>query len=381
MRAHRNTRRQRRRRFLERLFQKYGLLEPAVIDAQFGIYDPKIQVVHPEWIFQLKEPTADEKGVLLVMFNDTYEKLRAWYDIEAILKDYFLVLEPSVSMYCLPQIMQFLRYKDHPIIIQATERLDYEFLERLNSNLLPVDFGASDWNNDKVFVDLGLDRIYDCVMVAMWNDVKRHHVLLRAVRDIGDPSYRLALAGVDWNMTADDIRDIARFYGVDRQVDIFEGYGHPEINRLYNQSRVQVLLSLREGSNKTLFEGFFTNTPAILIENNIGVNKSYINEQTGKLVSEKELPYWLNWFRDHYRDFSPREWAMQNISCPVTSEKLERALQRVAAGAGEPWTRPIAVKVNKGSYPRYYYPDQKLPPFDDNRYRLADSESFEAASS
>lgn len=372
MRSHRNTRRVSRKIFLERAMKRWQLFEPDLIDSLLPPFDPGGASVSHDWISQIKQPSPGEKGVALVMFNDAFEKLRYQFDIARLLEDYYLVLEPSCSGYCIPEILQFIRYQDSPVIVQSSEYRDFDFLNRLQANFIPVEYGASDWNDDRVFIDLEMEKIYDCCYVAMWNDVKRHHALFRAVAKIGDPNYKVALAGASWNLSTQDIRDLAAYYGVEDNIVILEGYRHPRIREVYNQSKVQVLMSIREGSNKTIFEGFFCNVPGILLANNLGVNKSYINEETGKLVDERDLAKTLIWFREHYREFKPRRWAMDNISCKVTTAKLEKLLAETARSRGEKWTTPIAIKVNRGSYPREYDTGGEFPQLDTAKYRRTD---------
>jgi hypothetical protein len=369
MRSHRNSRLVKRQLKIERLMEKHRLLENTMIDqlvAQFDIQKVKIS---PSWVFKLKEPTESEKGVVLFKFNDTFSVLRKLYDIEKILKDYFLVLEPSHSGYCFPAILQYLAYKDTPIVVQTSEQKDFALLKRLNSNLIPVEFGASDWVDDRMFRPLELKKEFDCVMVAMWNDVKRHHVLLKALRSINDPSLRAALLGDTWNLTKADMEAMADFYGVRRNITFLHGLNQPEVNELLNRTKVNVMLSLREGSNKTIFEGLFAGVPCIVLKNNLGVNKNYINEHTGRLIDEKELADVLVWFCTEYKRFRPRSWAEENISCAVTTGKLDKALKGISQRLGEPWTRPLSVKVNVGSYPDYYHEGERLTPFDLEPYR------------
>jgi len=93
-----------------------------------------------------------------------------------------------------------------------------------------------------------------------------------------------------------------------------------------------VLLSLKEGSNRALFEGMFAGTPAILLEKNIGVNKDYINEKTGKLVKERELAESIIHFKKYWQSYDPRSWAMNNISPEKTTEKLVAAINYIDKG-------------------------------------------------
>jgi hypothetical protein len=43
--------------------------------------------------------------------------------------------------------------------------------------------------------------------------------------------------------------------------------------------------------------------------------------------------------------FSPRGWVLENMSCQRATRALEESIRKVAAAAGENWTRGLAVKV------------------------------------
>lgn len=103
-----------------------------------------------------------------------------------------------------------------------------------------------------------------------------------------------------------------------------------------------MLLSRKEGSNKTLFESMFANTPVILLSNNVGVNKDYINEYTGRLVREAELPDAILEFASG-STLQPRVWAMANITPERSTQKLEAKLASI--GADVPGIS-LFVKVN-----------------------------------
>jgi hypothetical protein len=89
------------------------------------------------------------------------------------------------------------------------------------------------------------------------------------------------------------------------------------------------------------------NTPAILIRGNVGVNKKYINNQTGELVDEEELPGALVSLSRDYAKFRPREWMLSNISCLRTTEKLNNVIKSIALRNGEEWTEDLRIKVNE----------------------------------
>lgn len=304
-------------------------------------------------IIELKPPVRNdggpgrEKGVLLIKFTDTIEYLIKRYDDRRLLDDYRIVLEPSWSGYADHRILYWTKYPQHKIIVQASEKKDYDFLLSLESNLIPVRLGASDWVDDRLFHPIeGIRKRYDLVYVAVYAPYKRHHALFRALRDLNDPTVRIALIGLPWQGSRVEIEALLQFYGVAGLVDIYENLRPSEVNEVLNMSRVNVLLSLKEGSNKSIFEGFFANVPAVVLENNIGVNKDYINSETGRLIREDELVDAINYFRLNWAQFNPRKWAEGNISPVRSAGKLNDTIRMLAMKAGEAWTRDIHAKIN-----------------------------------
>jgi hypothetical protein len=85
------------------------------------------------------------------------------------------------------------------------------------------------------------------------------------------------------------------------------------------------------------------------------VNQDYINDATGTLTSDKELPSALLETSDPTSVFSPREWAMEHISPHVTTQLLEDQL-RDLFGDGAP--KELRVKVNS---PEVTYFSPELP--------------------
>ncbi|MEE8575708.1 MAG: hypothetical protein V3T31_00500, partial [candidate division Zixibacteria bacterium] len=221
MRAHRNSRKLSRHIFLEKMLQKYQLYNKTIIDRLIPTYDPKIHSVADDWIITIKEPSEDEKGVLIVKFHDWFIRMHAEFDLDKLMNDYYLVLEPSHAGNCLPEILQFINYPKHPVIVMSPEPLDYQYLVRLKSNLIPIALGAADWNDDRLFFDMNLEKEYDCIMVGTWNSVKRHHVLFRALREMADPTFRLALVGHDWDITTPQLQDMIKWYDIENNVSIF----------------------------------------------------------------------------------------------------------------------------------------------------------------
>ena len=289
-----------------------------------------------------------EKGVLLITFTTSFTYFHFHLDLELLQRWFTVVLEPSWAGYCIGEILFWAGADRPPVVVQSTEKTDFEFLAQLGTNLVPVDFGASNWVDHEVFRKLeGCEKIYDAVYVANYKRIKRHHVLFRAIAELRDPSYRLALVCTPWGGTKQTVYDLMDHYGVRQNVVVFEGLPAQKVNEVLNASKVSVLLSLKEGSNRSLFEAFFADVPGILLKDNVGVNKSYLNSHTGRIIEERELAATLRYFRGHAAEFQPREWALANISAPVTTRALEDVLGRLARARGEPWTHGLHIKVNR----------------------------------
>ena len=60
--------------------------------------------------------------------------------------------------------------------------------------LPPVSFGASDWVDPRIFRPLpGMKKKYDAIYVTNYSPLKRHHSLFKAVSEICDADYKVAL--------------------------------------------------------------------------------------------------------------------------------------------------------------------------------------------
>lgn len=175
-------------------------------------------------------------------------------------------------------------------------------------------------------------------MVARWDIIKRHHILFRTLRDMKDPSFQVALVANLKHSNRKEIEPLIDAYGIRNNVNLFEDLTPEEVNKILNQSKVNLLLSLQEGSNRSLFEGFFAGVPGIALKNNVGICKDYFTPQTGKLIEEKKLGSELLYFREHWTDFDPRSWAKTNISPEITTAKLNELLKSVAIQHGEDWS-------------------------------------------
>jgi hypothetical protein len=99
---------------------------------------------------------------------------------------------------------------------------------------------------------------------------------------------------------------------------------------------------LREGSCVVVAESLFADTPVALLENAAIGSRAFINEQTGQFLNSSNPGRALSEFIDTADRYHPRQWALENISCHVSSAKLNEILRQSAIARGEAWTRDIA---------------------------------------
>lgn len=266
---------------------------------------------------------AVSKGIILITFTSTFSYYLKNINIKKLAEYYYIVLEPSSAGYCDADILLW-KNANSSIIVESTEIRDRDFLNNIDIGLYPVDFGASDWVNYNDFYPMNLNKAYDAVYVANYNPVKRIDLYLFAIKQLmlRGVKIKCALVCARWGDARETIFRLVKKYSLFDILDIYEELNKEEINVILNLSKVNLLLSLKEGSNRSLFEGFFAGTPAILSKNNIGVNKNYINENTGMMVEDGGLQSAILHFRDNWVHYNTREWGMKNISPEKTTEKL-----------------------------------------------------------
>lgn len=310
------------------------------------------------------------KGVLLVSFTTTFSLFYQEVNTED-LTDYFeIILEPSSSGYADPEILFWPFICTKKIYIQATEVEDRAFLDSIGYRFIPLNIGASNWVNTDDFLFLGLEKKYDSVYVANSNPVKRVDRYLSAVRNIikVDPEYRSALICADWGVGRGYILTLLRKYDLNGRVDVLFSLTKDQIIRCLNVAKTNVLLSLKEGSNRSLFESMSCNTPVICIYENIGVNKEYINQYTGKLVHDKFLEDALLEMKATYTMYSPRKWLIKNISAERSTDLVRDILSN----------RPeLFVKINNPEVAYKYFPEIKHSKYSLSLLRLFSKNEYD----
>jgi hypothetical protein len=288
-----------------------------------------------------------EKGVILVQYNDSFGKFVSVYDLNRVAEYYRIVLEPSTWGYCDSAILFFINLRTD-VMIQAQYSPDFQYIQSLATNLIPLRIGAGDWiDYDRFQLTPFSEKIYDIVMIASWQRIKRHELLFKAMSNCRNMVKRIALIGYpSAGRTKEDVVCEAKKYGVAEKIDIYESISRAEVSKIIGQSKIGVMLTLREGANKGIYECFFSGVPVVISDRNIGVNREHINQYTGLASGEDDLDQKIINMMDNIHSYAPREWALRTTGYKNSTRLLNECLRKCAMRNGEEWTRDIYAKKN-----------------------------------
>lgn len=326
------------------------------LSSHVGIVEASGRSIVVHW------PTYDgdrvvSKGAIIITFTGVFAYYLRQINIEEMGKHFTFVLEPSWSGYADADILGFYK-KINGVIVESSEIIDRVFLNCFPETFIPVSFGASDWVNSGYFKNSGQEKIFDSIYIANTNPIKRVVRYLEAIKNIvasGNENYLGCLVCASWGGAEEFIQRLVDSHGVKKNVVLKFSLSGEEVVDHLNKSKTNVLLSYKEGSNRSLFESMFCNIPVICLSENVGVNKSYINEFTGLLIPNQFLEDGLMWMKDNFKSYQPARWANSNISPATTTKKLKDLI-----GERE-FARPLS---NKRWYVKTNAPEVKYIGFD-----------------
>jgi len=342
------------------LFKRLLLLDKEVlsplVSSGVSIREAALRSIVIRWP-AYENGVAASKGILIIKFTKVFSYYLRNIDIKKLTKHFHIVLEPSWSGYFDADILCWALVTKEYVFVEATELLDRIALNALTSNLVPLSFGASDWVNYNSHYELDFDKQYDSIYVANTSHIKRIIRYIKAIKKISknsDPAYKGCLVCASWGGKEEIIRSLPEYFGIESNIEIHFSLNKESLNKVINSSKVNILLSYKEGSNKSLFESMFANVPVICIAENIGVNKCYINEHTGLLISDRFLEDGLLHMKDSWEMYQPKKWAMENIAPEKTTEKLLAILE---ARGDIHDSSQVYIKTNNPEFSYLDYPD------------------------
>jgi len=249
-----------------------------------------------------------------------------------------------------------------PVFVETVEPRDHAFLAGGNWNLRSVSIGANFWVDPRVTYPVAAERDIDVVMVASWAAVKRHWRVFKALRTLRTRGHRLkvALVGYPLDKTLARVRDEARHFGVADQITFHEGLRQEEVAALLARSKVHVLWSRQECSNRAVIEAMLADVPVIVRKGlTYGYHYPYINPQTGRFVAEDDLADAILDMIANRTSFSPRSWVLDHMTPQHATAALEAAIGREASTLGERWSEGLVVKTASLHSQAYWNPEDR----------------------
>jgi glycosyltransferase involved in cell wall biosynthesis len=199
---------------------------------------------------------------------------------------------------------------------------------------------ACDWIEPAFYEPLPMaERPYDILFLANWAPFKRHWQFFQALSRMR-PDLRVLLIGQkEGGHTQEDIRRLAKSFGVRQELEIRESIPVEEVSRLQCSAKVAVNFSAREGSCVAIVESLHAGSPISLLERGHVGARAHVNPRTGILLRPERAAAQLTQLLEEAERYEPRTWAGEHVSCHSSIRKLNSQLRAAALEEGRPWTR------------------------------------------
>ena len=286
--------------------------------------------------------SRSEKGVLFISFETEWFKLLAASNRAELAARFDIVLASTGDPHNLLNHV-FASVWPSPVYCLLSNPKDGSKLPTISKNIEVIDLYASSWVNPEWYRPVSRkDRQYDLIMVANFAKFKRHFSLFSTVRSLPADT-RILLIGQDaGKRSAPSIREEASWYGIGERITMLQNLPHSAVMAALAQSRASVILSYREGSCVVVAESMLCDTPVALLDGCEVGSSAFINDQTGRFLSHRRLGVELAEFVRQSDNYSPRAWALENISSPISSAELNARLRQDSIASGRRWTVDIA---------------------------------------
>jgi glycosyltransferase involved in cell wall biosynthesis len=317
----------------------------------------------------VKSPSNHQKGVVIIKYSYYFSLMFKFFDMNEFSSRYHIVLEPSWAGTCDTGILCYTSLTE-PVFVMAYENRDFNFLDALNSNLVPVKLSSNWWVNHEIFKPKAeTEKDIDIVVVSGWAKFKRHQDIFKALSKVKRvlPHLKVALVGYPHDLTINDVKEIANHYNLAENLTFYEWISPMEVSALYSRSKVNLLWSRFEGLNRSIIEGMFCDIPCIIRDGfNYGQKYSYVNDHTGYWSTEDKLAEDIMYVLENRDKFSPRQYVMKNHTCIKATEILQDSINTVMSEcSAECSFQGIVIKTNE-LHGMTYFDNQNDRRFDDD---------------
>lgn len=187
------------------------------------------------------------------------------------------------------------------------------------------------------------EKQFDVIFNATWMPVKRHELLIDALRYAMGKGRPLRCLWFGYHYCDESIERELTFKKVvvaeDLGVTFAEtNFDRAEVNRRFNRSRACLICSQREGGPRVMGESLLANVPFVVTEDTEGGAPQMINDQigitceaTGQGIAEA---VWQ--IIDQADVFSPRDWALEHMCVRKTIPRLREFVRKISAESNVP---------------------------------------------
>lgn len=250
--------------------------------------------------YPLKSETGEiiRKGIIFIKFSETVTRLLEADCMKALSKEFEIVIEPSWSGYGLEQFLFLETELNTTVYFLTSATEDKDLLEGISDKLIPINLGSGSWVDPRIFFNKEVTREYDLVMVANYHPIKRVHRFFEIISR-NEFGIKAALVCAGHGSERKLIQD---YLAVNHypNLEIFEDLSQNQLNTLLNKAKYNCLLTLKEGSNRSLYEGAVAGAIPILVESNVGVDKQKIDEIGYVLPLSEISEFVLNTYPENY---------------------------------------------------------------------------------
>ena len=309
----------------------------------------------------VKAPGANgEKGVLITYFEYNFQRLLDGIkNYREFTDKYTVVYATSWSPTSYHLLANLAAETTGPVFVQPANYREAPRLNGFHPRIRCLDSLACDWVHPSFYDPKPFsERDIDILVVSNWAPFKRHWAFFAALRDlpaslkivcVGQPASGRDLASM---------RALQELMGARQNIEFLESIPISQVEALQCRAKLSAIFSKREGGCVAATEALMAGAALVMVDGASIGSFSHINERTGFVLHDGRVAEGLLDALAHAHERSPRAYAMEQVSCEVTSAKLNNTLKQAAAAEGRPWTRDIATPVWH-PYPCILDPDAK----------------------
>lgn len=275
-------------------------------------------------------PTARRPGLICISVESDFRRLIDAPRCRALTEDYLIYVGSAWSPVPPRLFLEgAARLGSGRLMVGISHPHDIEHIATLRPTVSTLPLLVSEWLAPQHFTPRPKEeRDIDILMVAGWDDYKRHWLLFEALRQL-PPSCRVTLVGHSSSQySMAQMQRQARIFGVHQEINWLESLPVEQVNALQARARVAVQTSSREGSCVAVAEALMANTPVVVTADSHLGSSRLVNDSTGLIAPSRGLATGIAATLERHADIHPRHWMETHASCDSSLAILTQELGR-----------------------------------------------------